>query len=122
MQEMLYPTSYLKSIGLGKKCALITDRRFSGGTSGLSIGHASPEASGVIGPIENGDIIDINIPTRSMDLKVSEKILAERRTAMDIHGWKPVRREHHISTALKVYALMATSADKSAIRDISKLK
>jgi dihydroxy-acid dehydratase len=124
MQEMLYPTSYLKSMGLGKKCALITDGRFSGGTSGLSIGHASPEAAagGVIGLIENGDIIDINIPTRSMDLKVSEQILAERRTAMDIHGWKAVNRERHISTALKVYALMATSADKGAIRDISKLK
>jgi dihydroxy-acid dehydratase len=124
MQEMLYPTSYLKSMGLGKKCALVTDGRFSGGTSGLSIGHASPEAAagGVIGLIENGDIIDINIPTRAIDLKVSEQILTERRIAMDAHGWKPVSRERHISTALKVYALMATSADKGAIRDVSKLK
>jgi dihydroxy-acid dehydratase len=124
MQEMLYPTSYLKSMGLGKKCALITDGRFSGGTSGLSIGHVSPEAAagGVIGLIENGDIIDINIPTRAMDLKVSEQVLAERRNAMDARGWTPVDRERHVSTALKVYASMATSADKGAVRDLSKLK
>ncbi|MGB5444578.1 MAG: dihydroxy-acid dehydratase [Psychromonas sp.] len=124
MQEMLYPTSYLKSMGLGKKCALITDGRFSGGTSGLSIGHVSPEAAagGVVGLIENGDIIDINIPTRVMELKVSEEVLAERRVAMDVHGWKPVNRDRNISTALKVYAMMATSADKGAVRDLSKLK
>ncbi|MFT6927954.1 MAG: dihydroxy-acid dehydratase [Psychromonas sp.] len=124
MQEMLYPTSYLKSMGLGKKCALITDGRFSGGTSGLSIGHVSPEAAagGVVGLIENGDIIDINIPTRAIDLKVSEAVLAERRTAMDARGWTPIDRERHVSTALKVYAMMATSADKGAVRDISKLK
>lgn len=123
MQEMLYPTSYLKSMGLGKKCALITDGRFSGGTSGLSIGHVSPEAAagGVVGLIESGDIIDINIPTREMNLQVSEQVLAERRVKMDAHGWKPVSRERIISTALKVYASMATSADKGAVRDISKL-
>ena len=124
MQEMLYPTSYLKSMGLGKQCALITDGRFSGGTSGLSIGHVSPEAAagGVIGLIENGDIIDINIPTRAMDLKVSEEVLAERRAKQDAIGWKPVNRIRPISAALKVYAMMATSADKGAVRDLSKLK
>ena len=124
MQEMLYPTSYLKSMGLGKQCALITDGRFSGGTSGLSIGHVSPEAAagGVIGLIENGDIIDINIPTRAMDLKVSEEVLAERRAKQDTIGWKPVDRIRPISAALKVYAMMATSADKGAVRDLSKLK
>jgi len=124
MQEMLYPTSYLKSMGLGKKCALITDGRFSGGTSGLSIGHVSPEAAagGVIGLIENGDIIDINIPTRTMNLKVSDELLAERRIKQDVMGWKPVDRIRPISAALKVYALMATSADKGAVRDLSKLK
>jgi len=124
MQEMLYPTSYLKSMGLGKKCALITDGRFSGGTSGLSIGHASPEAAagGTIGLVENGDIIDINIPTREMTLKVSEEILATRRAEMDKNGWKPKTRQRNISAALKVYASMATSADKGAVRDLSKLK
>jgi len=124
MQEMLYPTSYLKSMGLGKQCALITDGRFSGGTSGLSIGHVSPEAAagGVIGLIENGDIIDINIPKRAMDLKVSEEVLAERRTKQDAIGWKPVDRIRPISSALKVYAMMATSADKGAVRDLTKLK
>ena len=124
MQEMLYPTSYLKSMGLGKECALITDGRFSGGTSGLSIGHVSPEAAagGVIGLIENGDIIDINIPTRAMNLKVSEEVLADRRAKQDVIGWKPVNRIRPISAALKVYAMMATSADKGAVRDLSKLK
>ncbi|WP_354624809.1 dihydroxy-acid dehydratase [Psychromonas sp. MME2] len=124
MQEMLYPTSYLKSMGLGKKCALITDGRFSGGTSGLSIGHVSPEAAagGVIGLIENGDIIAINIPTRDITLQVSEELLAERRIKMDAHGWKPRDRQRYVSTALKVYASMATSADKGAVRDLSKIK
>ncbi|MEL0628054.1 dihydroxy-acid dehydratase [Psychromonas aquatilis] len=124
MQEMLYPTSYLKSMGLGKECALITDGRFSGGTSGLSIGHVSPEAAagGVIGLIENGDIIDINIPTREMNLQVSDEVLAERRAKQDTIGWKPVDRIRPISTALKVYASMATSADKGAVRDLTKLK
>lgn len=111
-------------MGLGKKCALITDGRFSGGTSGLSIGHASPEAAagGTIGLVENGDIIDINIPTREMTLKVSEEILATRRAEMDKNGWKPKTRQRNISAALKVYASMATSADKGAVRDLSKLK
>ena len=124
MQEMLYPTSYLKSMGLGKECALITDGRFSGGTSGLSIGHVSPEAAagGVIGLIENGDIIDINIPTREMNLKVSDDVLAARRIKQDVFGWKPVSRDRPISAALKVYAMMATSADKGAVRDLTKLK
>jgi dihydroxy-acid dehydratase len=124
MQEMLYPTSYLKSMGLGKECALITDGRFSGGTSGLSIGHVSPEAAagGVVGLIENGDIIDINIPTREMNLQVSDEILAERRVKQEAIGWKPANRIRPISAALKVYASMATSADKGAVRDLSKLK
>jgi len=124
MQEMLYPTSYLKSMGLGKKCALITDGRFSGGTSGLSIGHVSPEAAagGTVGLIEDGDIIDINIPTREMELKVSEETLAARRAEMDKNGWQPKNRQRNISTALKVYASMVTSADKGAVRDLNKLK
>jgi len=124
MQEMLYPTSYLKSMGLGKQCALITDGRFSGGTSGLSIGHASPEAAagGTIGLIEDGDIIDINIPTRQMELKVPQEVLDVRRAEMDKNGWKPKDRVRNISAALKVYASMATSADKGAVRDLSKLK
>ncbi|WP_022942501.1 dihydroxy-acid dehydratase [Psychromonas hadalis] len=124
MQEMLYPTTYLKSMGLGKACALITDGRFSGGTSGLSIGHVSPEAAagGMIGLIKNGDTIFIDIPTREMTLKVSDEILAERRVKQDALGWKPVDRHRPISAALKVYAMMATSADKGAVRDLSKLK
>ena len=111
-------------MGLGKKCALITDGRFSGGTSGLSIGHVSPEAAagGVVGLIEDGDIIDINIPTREMDLQVSEETLAARRVEMDKNGWHPKNRQRTVSTALKVYASMATSADKGAVRDINKLK
>ena len=111
-------------MGLGKECALITDGRFSGGTSGLSIGHVSPEAAagGVIGLIENGDIIDINIPTREMNLKVSDDVLAARRIKQDVFGWKPVSRDRPISAALKVYAMMATSADKGAVRDMNKLK
>ncbi|MCK5817846.1 MAG: dihydroxy-acid dehydratase [Psychromonas sp.] len=124
MQEMLYPTTYLKSMGLGKKCALITDGRFSGGTSGLSIGHVSPEAAagGLIGLIENGDSIFIDIPTREIALKVSPDVLKERRLKADAVGWKPVNRNRPISTALKIYASMATSADKGAVRDLSKLK
>ncbi|PKG37731.1 dihydroxy-acid dehydratase [Psychromonas sp. Urea-02u-13] len=124
MQEMLYPTSYLKSMGLGKECALITDGRFSGGTSGLSIGHVSPEAAagGVVGLIKNGDIIDINIPTREMNLKVSDEELAERRVQQDVIGWKAIGRVRPLTAALKVYAMMATSADKGAVRDIRKLR
>ncbi|WP_299725818.1 dihydroxy-acid dehydratase [uncultured Endozoicomonas sp.] len=124
MQEMLYPTSYLKSKGLGKACALLTDGRFSGGTSGLSIGHASPEAAGggAIGLVESGDIIRIDIPNRTINVKLSADELVQRRTAMDAKGkdgWKPVKvRPRKVSTALKAYAKMVTSADKGAIRDL----
>jgi dihydroxy-acid dehydratase len=124
MQEMLYPTSYLKSKGLGKVCALITDGRFSGGTSGLSIGHASPEAAegGTIGLVEEGDLIEIDIPRRSINVAVSEAVLERRRTAMDAkgaHAWKPVNRVRAVSPALRAYAAMATSAAFGAVRDVS---
>jgi len=124
MQEMLYPTTYLKSMGLGKACALLTDGRFSGGTSGLSIGHASPEAAngGTIGLVKQGDIINIDIPNRSIELEVSDADLATRRVEQDKQGWKPVDRERVVSFALKAYASMATSADKGAVRDKSKLE
>ena len=127
MQEMLYPTSYLKSKGLGKACALLTDGRFSGGTSGLSIGHASPEAAagGAIGLVEHGDTILIDIPNRTINVKLSDSELHERREAMDARGkdaWKPsIQRNRRVSAALKAYALLATSADKGAVRDLSKL-
>lgn len=124
MQEMLYPTSYLKSKGLGKECALLTDGRFSGGTSGLSIGHASPEAAagGAIGLIEIGDKIIIDIPNRRIDVDVDDATLAERRTIQDKKGWKPVEdRPRKVSAALKVFAKMAMSADKGAVRDLSLL-
>jgi dihydroxy-acid dehydratase len=126
MQEMLYPTSYLKSKGLGKDCALLTDGRFSGGTSGLSIGHASPEAAegGAIGLVEEGDRIEIDIPNRRIHLAISDEELAKRRAAMAAKGnqaWKPVQRTREVSPALRVYAAMATSADKGAVRDIAKL-
>ena len=120
MQEMLYPTSYIKSRHLGEKCALITDGRFSGGTSGLSIGHISPEAAdgGAIGLIRDGDRIRIDIAARSMDVLVDEKELAERRKEEDEieNGWKPPVRERNISKALKAYASMVSSADRGAIR------
>ncbi|MDQ2066917.1 dihydroxy-acid dehydratase [Xinfangfangia sp. CPCC 101601] len=119
MQEMLYPTSYLKSRGLGKACALITDGRFSGGTSGLSIGHASPEAAqgGAIGLVRDGDIIEIDIPNRTINLKVSEEELAVRRAEQDKLGWKPAApRKRNVTTALKAYAAFASSADKGAVR------
>jgi dihydroxy-acid dehydratase len=127
MQEMLYPTSYLKSMGLGKQCALITDGRFSGGTSGLSIGHASPEAAqgGAIGLVEEGDIIDIDIPGRSIALRISDDDLAARRAAMDAKGakaWKPATRQRVVSTALRAYAAMTTSAADGAVRDVSRLE
>ncbi|WP_104029125.1 dihydroxy-acid dehydratase [Vibrio jasicida] len=124
MQEMLYPTTYLKSMGLGKSCALLTDGRFSGGTSGLSIGHASPEAAsgGTIGLVQNGDIITIDIPSRSISLDVSEEELTARRAKQDELGWKPANRQREASFALKAYASMATSADKGAVRDKSKLE
>jgi len=126
MQEMLYPTSYLKSKGLGKQCALLTDGRFSGGTSGLSIGHASPEAAsgGAIGLVEEGETIEIDIPNRRIHLAVPESVLAERRAAMAARGpaaWKPVKRERAVSAALRAYAAMATSADMGAVRDVSKI-
>ena len=120
MQEMLYPTSYLKSKGLGKQCALLTDGRFSGGTSGLSIGHASPEAAagGAIGLVRDGDRIRIDIPQRSINLLVSDDELAARRAQQDAKGWKPAQsRPRQVSTALKAYALLATSADKGAVRN-----
>jgi dihydroxy-acid dehydratase len=127
MQEMLYPTSYLKSKGLGKVCALLTDGRFSGGTSGLSIGHASPEAAagGAIALVEQGDTIEIDIPGRSINVAVSDEELARRRTAMEALGskaWQPLEsRPRKVSPALKVYAKMVTSADKGAVRDLSLL-
>ena len=124
MQEMLYPTSYLKSMGLGKECALLTDGRFSGGTSGLSIGHISPEAAseGAIGLVKNGDIIEIDIPNRAINLKISNTELSQRREEQNKLGWKPAQtRERKVSAALKAYAMLATSADKGAVRDLSKL-
>jgi dihydroxy-acid dehydratase len=125
MQEMLYPTSYLKSKGLGKQCALLTDGRFSGGTSGLSIGHASPEAAsgGTIGLVRNGDRIRIDIPARRIDLLLDDATLAARRAEQDALGWKPREaRPRKVTGALKAYALLATSADKGAVRDLAKLE
>ncbi|MCG5501445.1 dihydroxy-acid dehydratase [Ectothiorhodospira lacustris] len=127
MQEMLYPTSYLKSKGLGKACALVTDGRFSGGTSGLSIGHASPEAAegGNIGLVEEGDIIEIDIPARVIRMAVEDAELERRRAAMEQRGdkaWQPLDRQRVVSQALKAYALMATSAARGAVRDISQLQ
>ncbi len=127
MQEMLYPTSYLKSKGLGKACALLTDGRFSGGTSGLSIGHASPEAAcgGAIGLIEEGDSIEIDIPNRGIKLAVDDATLAARRAAMDAKGadaWKPIGRERVVSAALQAYAALTTSADTGAVRDVTQVQ
>jgi dihydroxy-acid dehydratase len=127
MQEMLYPTSYLKSKGLGKACALITDGRFSGGTSGLSIGHVSPEAAegGLIGLVEEGDPIAIDIPNRRIELRVADEVLAERRRAMDAMGsdaWCPKSRQRSVSAALHAYAALTTSAARGAVRDLSQLK
>jgi len=127
MQEMLYPTSYLKSRGLGKACALITDGRFSGGTSGLSIGHASPEAAegGAIGLVEEGDSIEISIPNRTINVAIPDEMLAERRALMDEKGakaWKPVDRDRPVSAALRAYAAMTTSAARGAVRDVDQLK
>ncbi len=118
MQEMLYPTSYLKGVGLGPKCALITDGRFSGGSSGLSLGHISPEAAsgGAIGLIRDGDIVSINIPERSIDIEVPDEELAKRRAEQDALGWKPKDRVREVSNALKIYASLALSADKGAAR------
>ena len=127
MQEMLYPTTYLKSKGLGKDCALITDGRFSGGTSGLSIGHVSPEAAagGAIGLVEEGDVIEIDIPNRSIQLKVSEEDLQRRREAMEAKGkkaWKPLDRQRQVSAALRAYAALTTSAHTGAVRDIEQVE
>ena len=124
MQEMLYPTSYIKSKNLGKACALVTDGRFSGGTSGLSIGHVSPEAAagGTIGLVKNGDRIKIDIPNRTIDVLVSDEQLEERRQAQDKLGWEPTEdRPRNVTAALKAYAKLATSADKGAVRDLSQL-
>ncbi len=124
MQEMLYPTSYLKSKGLGAACALLTDGRFSGGTSGLSIGHVSPEAAegGTIGLVQNGDRIEIDIPNRTIHLAVSDEELAQRRAAQDAKGWQPAKeRPRKVSVALQAYAAMTTSAARGAIRDVSQL-
>ena len=127
MQEMLYPTSYLKSKGLGKECALLTDGRFSGGTSGLSIGHASPEAAegGAIGLVEENDTIEIDIPNRTIHLAVSDEELSHRRLKMEDKGkdaWKPVNRERTVSAALRAYAAMSTSAARGAVRDVSQIE
>ncbi|WP_373976504.1 dihydroxy-acid dehydratase [Chitinibacter sp. SCUT-21] len=127
MQEMLYPTSYLKSKGLGKACALLTDGRFSGGTSGLSIGHVSPEAAegGAIGLAMEGDQLEIDIPNRTINLLISDEELAARRAAMEAKGkdaWKPVDRQRFVSAALRAYAAMTTSADTGAVRDVSQVE
>jgi dihydroxy-acid dehydratase len=126
MQEMLYPTSYIKSMGLGQACALITDGRFSGGSSGLSIGHVSPEAAegGAIGLVENGDTIEIDIAKRSIRLAVDDDELARRRSAMEAKGsaaWMPKSRDRVVSKALQAYGLLATSASQGAVRDVSQV-
>jgi dihydroxy-acid dehydratase len=127
MQEMLYPTSYLKSKDLGKVCALLTDGRFSGGTSGLSIGHVSPEAAegGAIGLVEEGDTIEIDIPNRTIHLAITDEEMSHRRAKMEAKGkaaWKPVSRERHVSPALRAYAAMSTSAARGAVRDVSQIE
>ena len=124
---MLYPTSYLKSKDLGKVCALLTDGRFSGGTSGLSIGHASPEAAqgGAIGLVEEGDTIEIDIPKRRIHLAVEESVLTARRKKMEAKGkqaWKPTHRQRQVSVALQAYAALTTSAANGAVRDVTQLK
>ncbi len=127
MQEMLYPTSYLKSKGLGKVCALVTDGRFSGGSSGLCLGHLSPEAAegGNVGLVEDGDIIEIDIPNRSLNVAVSDEILAQRRVAMEARGddsWMPKKRNRKVSQALEAYAALTTSASRGAVRDVTQLR
>ncbi len=118
MQELLYPTAYLKGLGLGQKCALVTDGRFSGGTSGLSIGHVSPEAAsgGPIALVEDGDRITISIPERSISIDVDDETLARRRSRLEASGFRPRTRNRNVSTALKVYGALAQSADKGAAR------
>ena len=122
MQEMLYPTSYIKSKHLGKACALLTDGRFSGGTSGLSIGHVSPEAAegGAIGLIEQGDIIRIDIPQRTLEVQLSAKELAERRQRLTVY--RPLKRKRYVSQALQAYAALTTSAAQGAVRDVSQVQ
>ena len=127
MQEMLYPTTYIKSRGLGAQCALLTDGRFSGGTSGLSVGHVSPEAAdgGLIALVEDGDMITFDIPHRSITLDVSDEVLAQRRAAQEARGadaFTPVDRDRVVSQALQAYAAMTTSADRGAVRDVSQLR
>ena len=127
MQEMLYPTSYLKSKGLGNACALITDGRFSGGTSGLSIGHCSPEAAegGLIGLVREGDRIEIDIPERAIQVLLSANEITARLEAMEAKGhnaWKPVDRQRPVSKALLAYAALTTSAARGAVRDLEQLK
>jgi dihydroxy-acid dehydratase len=127
MQEMLYPTSYLKSKGLGKACALVTDGRFSGGSSGLSIGHVSPEAAegGAIGLVEEGDLIVIDIPNRVMRVDLTDEELARRRAAMDAKGraaWHPTDRDRVVSPALQAYAALTTSASRGAVRDVTQVQ
>ena len=123
MQEMLYPTSYLKSKGLGKACALVTDGRFSGGTSGLSIGHVSPEAAegGDIALVENGDVIEIDIPARGIRLAVADEVLASRRSAKGEGAWTPAHRQRRVSPALQAYAALTTRAARGAVRDVGQL-
>ena len=120
MQEMLYPTSYLKGVGLGPKCALITDGRFSGGSSGLSVGHVSPEAAsgGPIGLVRDGDVIEFDIPNRRVNLLVDDEELVRRRAEQDAKGWAPVDRDRPVSAALKIFARFAQSADKGAARKV----
>jgi dihydroxy-acid dehydratase len=124
MQEMLHPTAFLKGAGLGKVCALITDGRFSGGSSGLSVGHISPEAAagGTIGLVEEGDQIQIDVHARKLELLVAPEVLAERRAKMDAseRPWQPVDRERPVTAALRAYARMATSADRGAVRDVNR--
>ena len=126
MQEMLYPTAYLKSKGLGKSCALLTDGRFSGGTSGLSIGHVSPEAAegGDIALVKEGDTINIDIPNRTINVVITDEELDKRREEMNAkkNGWQPKPRKRRITDALRAYALMTTSASKGAVRDISQVE
>ena len=127
MQEMLYPTTYIKSRGLGAQCALLTDGRFSGGTSGLSVGHVSPEAAdgGLIALVEDGDMITFDIPNRSIHLDVADNVLAERRAAQEERGadaYTPANRDRVVSQALQAYAAMTTSADRGAVRDVSQLR
>jgi len=126
MQEMLYPTSYLKSKGLGKVCALVTDGRFSGGSSGLSVGHVSPESAegGALALLEEGDIIDIHIPERRIEVRISGAEIERRRESMLARGaaaWKPQKRARRVSRALQAYAALATSASRGAVRDLGNL-